>query len=104
MDLRDLREQRQVRSMAGLGLLVVLVLILVCVPLWALIWGQKERRPQDRQEDLANFPRLDPLEGRPEKDEVAIANDAPEPRSSKTSRRDRARPARSLPASRSCRA
>jgi nitrogen fixation-related uncharacterized protein len=34
--------------MAGLGLLVVLVLILVCVPLWALIWGQKERRPQNR--------------------------------------------------------
>ncbi len=61
---------------------VVLVLILICVPLWALIWGRKECRPQTGRKNLANFPRLDPLEDRPEEDEVAIANDAPEPWSS----------------------
>ena len=33
--------------MAGLKLLIVLVVILVCVSIWALIWGQKERRPQN---------------------------------------------------------
>jgi nitrogen fixation-related uncharacterized protein len=34
--------------MAGPGFVVVVVLMLVCVPVWALIWGQKERRPQNR--------------------------------------------------------
>jgi hypothetical protein len=68
--------------MAGPGFVVVVVLMLVCVPVWALIWGQKERRPQNRWEDLPNVPRLDPLEGRPEQHEVAIVIDAPEPRSS----------------------
>jgi hypothetical protein len=42
------REQGEVRSMAGPGFVVVVALMLVCVPLWALIWGQKERRPQNR--------------------------------------------------------
>jgi nitrogen fixation-related uncharacterized protein len=34
--------------MAGPGFVVVVVLILVFVPVWALIWGQKERQPQNR--------------------------------------------------------
>ena len=51
--------------MAGLGLLVVLVLILVCVPLCALIWGQKERRPQtdrkiSRTSRVSILSRVDP--------------------------------------------
>jgi nitrogen fixation-related uncharacterized protein len=29
--------------MAGLGLLAAVALMVVCVPLWALIWGRKER-------------------------------------------------------------
>jgi nitrogen fixation-related uncharacterized protein len=33
--------------MAGLNLLIVLAVILVGVSIWALIWGQKERRPQN---------------------------------------------------------
>jgi hypothetical protein len=42
------REQGEVRSMAGPGFVVVVALMLVCVPVWALLWGQKERRPQNR--------------------------------------------------------
>jgi hypothetical protein len=34
--------------MAGPNLLIVLAVILIGVPTWALIWGQKERRPQNR--------------------------------------------------------
>ncbi len=33
--------------MAGLNLLIVLAVILIGVPIWALIWGQRERRPQN---------------------------------------------------------
>ncbi len=33
--------------MAGLNPLIVMAVILVGVPIWALIWGQKERRPQN---------------------------------------------------------
>jgi hypothetical protein len=29
--------------MAGPALLVAVVLMVVCVPLWALLWGRKER-------------------------------------------------------------
>jgi nitrogen fixation-related uncharacterized protein len=32
--------------MAGLNLLIVLAVVLVGVSIWALIWGQKERRRQ----------------------------------------------------------
>jgi hypothetical protein len=48
MDLRDspdggraARARREVRSMAGLGFMIVVMLILVLVPVWALIWGRK---------------------------------------------------------------
>jgi hypothetical protein len=34
--------------MAGPGFVIVVVLILVSVPLWGLIWGQRERRSQTR--------------------------------------------------------
>ncbi len=37
----------EVSWMAGLNLLIVLAVILIGVPIWALIWGQKERRPQN---------------------------------------------------------
>jgi hypothetical protein len=37
------REQGEVREMAGPGFVAVVLLTLVCVPLWALIWGRKER-------------------------------------------------------------
>ena len=33
--------------MAGLSLLIVLAVILIGVAIWALIWGQQERRPQN---------------------------------------------------------
>jgi nitrogen fixation-related uncharacterized protein len=29
------------------AVLIVLAVILIGVPIWALIWGQKERRPQN---------------------------------------------------------
>jgi nitrogen fixation-related uncharacterized protein len=29
--------------MAGPGLLVAVALMVVCVPLWALLWGRKDR-------------------------------------------------------------
>jgi hypothetical protein len=51
--------------MAGLNLLIVLAVILIGVPIWALIWGQQERRAQNTYEDLAKVPvsilsRVDP--------------------------------------------
>ena len=50
MDVRGLpgigdashREQGELNAMGGPGLLVVVALMLVRVPLWALIWGRKE--------------------------------------------------------------
>jgi hypothetical protein len=52
MDVRDsagaggaAREQGEVRAMAGPGFLIVVTLMLVVVPVWALIWGQKEPPP-----------------------------------------------------------
>jgi nitrogen fixation-related uncharacterized protein len=33
--------------MAGLNLLIVVAVFLIGAPFWALIWGQKERRPQN---------------------------------------------------------
>jgi hypothetical protein len=98
---------RSVLRLPSRAVLIVLAVILIGVPIWALIWGQKERRPQKHIRKISRTSRvLDPLEGRPERTRVAIVNDAPEPRSSTDLdvAPDRARPARSLPASRSCRA
>jgi len=36
------RAQREVRTMAGPGFVIVVVLMLVSVPVWALIWGRKD--------------------------------------------------------------
>ena len=65
MDVRDSldggavrREQGEVRSMAVPALVVALVLMLAFVPVWALIWGRKQKLETVRVDTDTGPPRL----------------------------------------------